>query len=298
MVTISVPATTANIGPGFDSLGIALSLYTKVTFELDDTLTIQGCDVAYQNKDNLIVQSFKKTAQHLGKEFHGVNITIKSDIPVTRGLGSSAACITAGIMGANALYHGNLNKYEMFDIANQMEGHPDNVAPAIFGSMCASFLNEGKPYMMKYDVAKALHFIALIPDFELSTRKAREVLPSQLSYQDAVYNISRCAAVCKAIETNNQAIMRIAIQDRLHEPYRSQLIEEYDEIKAICFKHNAAAFYISGGGPTLMSITDHESFIYDIMDEISCLKHKWDIRKLHVDRHGATIENQDERGEN
>ena len=195
MIKVQVPATSANLGPGYDCLGIALDEYCTVSFDvIDKGLEITGCEAAYCNEDNLIYQAFLKGLAYLNEHVSGLRMHVDTNIPYARGMGSSATCIVAGLTGANALFGHRMNKYEIFDLATQMEGHPDNVAPAIFGGLTVSFMDQEKPNMIRYGVKKDLIFVTMIPDFEVSTKKAREVLPNQMSYAQAVYQMGRTAA--------------------------------------------------------------------------------------------------------
>ncbi|MEG0265528.1 MAG: homoserine kinase [Erysipelotrichaceae bacterium] len=289
MIKVKVPATSANIGPGFDSLGIALNLYCVVSFELQDTLEIIGCDIAYATKDNLIYQSFIKVCEIAHREIKGIKITIESDIPMSRGLGSSAACIVAGVVAGNHYCNDILSKDEILALCTQIEGHPDNVTPALYGSLCASFKEGDKIYHSQTNIDQSLLFVALIPDFKLSTKDAREVLPTKINYQDAIYNISRIAPLIHGLEEGNEELIKASLQDKLHQPYRKALIKEYDVIKEIVMNHKAIAFYLSGAGPTLMSIVKQKDFINQIKPQIIECKHKWMIRLCVVDQKGTMI---------
>ncbi len=291
MIRITVPASTANIGPGFDTLGLALNMYNAYEFEeTDGELTIEGCPELYKNSNNLVYKSFIKTAEIIGKDVKGLKISMKTDIPVSRGLGSSSACIVGGVFGANALLKGGLSKNELFKIAVNIEGHPDNMAPAVYGGLTASIVEEGTPYCMSYEISDKLQFCALIPDFETSTSEARKLLPEQVVFKDAVFNISRTAVLLKALEEGNTEIIRISLKDRLHQSYRKTLIHEYEKVREICEGNGSLAFFISGSGPTLMNITDNSVFMNKIKDSIMCLQNKWEIKYLAADTKGVKEE--------
>lgn len=291
MVKVTVPASTANIGPGFDSLGLALNLYNEYIFEeIDEGLIIEGCPEIFKNKDNLVYKSFLITAQKLGKNVKGLKISIKSQIPVSRGLGSSSACIVGGVYGANALYSGGLSKDELFKIAVMIEGHPDNIAPCVYGGLTASMVEKEKPYTMQYNISDKLKFCALIPNFETSTNEARKLLPKEVLFSDAVFNISRVSVLLKALETGDINMISIALKDKLHQQYRVTLIHECDEVMEICDADGSSAMFISGSGPTLMNIIVNDKFLEKIKDGISKLKHKWEIRLLEADKNGAVVE--------
>ena len=290
MITVKVPATTANIGPGFDTLGLAFKLYSYFTFKrIEYGLRIVGCEEKYQNDSNLVYTSFKKTLEILNYPVPSIEISIKSDIPISRGLGSSAACIVGGVMGANIIAGSPLSKDEIFKICNDIEGHPDNIAPALFGGLTASLVEDGIPYTVQYNISENLYFCALVPDFRLSTAEARKVLPSEISYKDAIYNISRTAVLLKALENGDELLIKKSLSDRLHEKYRNVLINEYEEVKEICEKNGNTALFISGSGPTLMNIAKTKDFQWKIEYEIKNLKNSWIIRTLDIDMKGAVV---------
>ena len=282
MIKIQVPATTANIGCGFDTLGMALTLYSTFTFEKNNEFKITGCPEKYQNENNLVITSYKKVFEKLNKDIIPVALHIETDIPVSRGLGSSATCIVAGIWAANALLDYPLTKQECLTIATEIEGHPDNVAPAIYGNLCASFMDE-EVYTAKYDASNELNLLVMIPDFEVSTHDARKVLPKIIDFKDAIYNLSRVAVLCKAIEDNDQEMIHKSLKDKLHEPYRKELIHEYEKIKEIC--KDEVAFFISGSGPTLICITKNDE--QTLIHKIKQLKYNWKCLKLNIDKKGV-----------
>ena len=282
MIKIQVPATTANIGCGFDTLGLALNLYSTFTFEINHEFKVSGCEKKYQNEDNLVITSYKKVFKKLNKKIIPISLHIDSNIPVSRGLGSSASCIIAGIWAANAMLEYPLSKEECLDIATEIEGHPDNVAPAIYGNLCASFMDD-HVYTAKFQASKDLNLLVMIPNFEVSTNNARKVLPKTIDYKDAIFNLSRVACLCKAIEDNNQEMIHHALKDKLHEPYRKELIHEYEEIKAIC--KDEVAFFISGSGPTLICIVKNDE--KHLINQIKQLKHHWTCLTLSIDTKGV-----------
>ena len=254
-VTVRVPATTANLGPGFDAFGCALSLYTDVTFEETESgLEITGCDEAYTGPDNLAYTSYCAVLASLSEEIRGVKIHIDAQIPIGRGLGSSAALLVAGAMGANVLRGNKLSTQGLLNITNAMEGHPDNLAPAFFGGLTASMVDNGLPVSVNFPLHPDWEFVALIPDFDLPTTLARSVLPEQISRADAIYNVSHGALVLKALELGDEKLLRTAMQDRLHQKYRKKLIPDYEKIEALV-RTTGAGFCLSGAGPTLLCIT-------------------------------------------
>lgn len=291
MVKVIVPATTANIGPGFDTLGLAINMHNVYGFEeISEGLVIEGCPDKYNSENNLVYKSFQATSDIIGKKVKGLKISMNTDIPVSRGLGSSSACIVGGVFGANAMLGGNLSKDELFKIAVNIEGHPDNIAPAVYGGLTASIVEDSTPYCMSYNISDKLKFCALIPNFETSTFEARKLLPKEISFQDAVFNVSRTAVLLKALEEGNFQIINIALRDKLHHKYRKTLIYECDDIKKICVENGSKALFISGSGPTLMNIIENSDFTNKIKKSIMNLKYNWEIKYLSADTKGVIVE--------
>lgn len=289
-VTIRVPATTANLGPGFDAFGCALSLYTDVTFEETDCgLEITGCDEAYAGPDNIAYTAYCAVLASLSEEVRGVKIHIDSQIPICRGLGSSAALLVAGAMGANVLRGSRLSTQGLLNITNAMEGHPDNLAPALYGGLTASMVDNGLPVTVNFPLHPQWEFLALVPDFELSTSVAREALPTQYIRADAVYNISHGAMVLKALELGDEKLLHKAMQDRIHQPYRRSLIRDYDRIEGL-IRTTGAAFCLSGAGPTLLCITRDSGLQEKLAKKLNAVTEaNWEMIPLHVEFQGAKV---------
>ena len=289
-VTIRVPATTANLGPGFDAFGCALSLYTDVTFEETDAgLEITGCPEEFTGPDNLAYVSYCAALATMSEELRGVKIHIEADIPVCRGLGSSAALLVAGAMGANVLRGNKLSTQGLLNITNAMEGHPDNLAPAFFGGLTASMVDNGLPVCVNFPLHPDWEFLALVPDFDLPTTVARQALPTEYDRSDAVYNIAHGALVLKALELGDEKLLRNAMQDRIHQPYRKKMIADYDKIESL-IRTTGAAFCLSGAGPTLLCITRNpglEEKLAKKLDSITTAS--WQMIPLHVEFQGAHV---------
>lgn len=288
MVTIRVPATSGNVGVGFDCLGLAVQLYSYFTFEVSDTFRISGCEEQYQNQNNLVYTSYLKALEVLGVEKKEVAITIVSHVPVARGLGSSATCVVGGVLGAYYVSNTPIDKQEILKICSDIEGHPDNVAPAIFGGLVASYQEE-EVCSVSYKMHEDYHFLALIPDFETKTEDARKVLPKEISYQSAVRNSAKLSVALKAFETYDVDSLHRVMKDELHEPYRKQLIHEYDAVKKVCEDIDSICFYISGSGSTLMNVMRSEQSVTKIQTELNKLQHNWKGILVKVDTTGACI---------
>jgi homoserine kinase len=291
MVTVRVSATTANLGPGFDSFGCAFALYDTISFteRNDGALTFEGCEVPYCNFDNLAVVAYRNTMNRLGLPMPGLHVAIRSDIPICRGLGSSAALIVAGAVAANAAHGDTLSRMELLEICNAIEGHPDNLAPALLGGMTVSLVENGKPYTVRYELSRKLRFTALIPSFELSTHKAREALPAKVDFPDAVFNVSHAGVLLKALEIGDEALIRVALSDRLHQPYRAALIPEYDRVRALALSCGALAFCISGAGPTLLCLSAEGTWEDRLRREIGAIPGEWQVLSLPVEHEGAKV---------
>ena len=289
-VTVRVPATTANLGPGFDAFGCALNLYTDVTFEETEYgLEITGCDEEFAGPDNMAYTAYCAVLASLSEEVRGVKIHIESQIPICRGLGSSAALLVAGAIGANYLRGRKLSTQGLLNITNAMEGHPDNLAPAFYGGLTASMVDNGLPVTVNFPLHPDWEFLALVPDFTLSTPKARAVLPKDVSRADAIYNISHGAMVLKALELGDEKLLRNAMQDRLHQNYRRSLIQDYDAIEQLV-RTTGAAFCLSGAGPTLLCITLDPKLEEKLMKKLPAItKANWQMLPLHIDFDGARI---------
>ena len=276
MFRIRVEATSANVCVGFDVLGLALSLYNEFSFEKKDDFSFVGFEDEFACKENnLVYESYAKVFELLNKKLIPVEIGFKGDIPVSRGLGSSSSLIVAGVFAANKILGNPLSKDECFDICAKIEGHPDNVAPAIYGKLVASYKANDKFNPIIYDVNKDLKFIAVIPNYQLSTHAAREVLPKELSYADIINNTSRIVNIPKAFKDGDINLLLDLFNDKLHEPYRSKLIKEYDSLKKLCCE-NSIPFAISGSGSTMLLITKD----LNILNKLS--NYNCDIKVLEV----------------
>lgn len=284
---ISVPASSANLGPGFDSLGLALGLYNTCEFK-----KISDKNLFEQNlKDNLIYKAYKYAFDFYKKEIIPVEFDLDANIPLSRGLGSSAACIVMGIMAAFSIIGKEFDKKEILKIATEMEGHPDNVSPAIFGNASAAILKDQEVFVEKFEISNNFKFLAIIPDFKLPTKLAREALPETYTKEDAVFNISRVSMLILSLISGNEENLKTALDDKIHEPYRLKLIPEIDEIEKIIADSPAIGHYLSGAGSTIMVIlksndTESEKLIKNKLKELSA---NYKIMPLEIDKRGAFL---------
>lgn len=263
-VTVTVPATTANLGPGFDCLGAALTLNNEFQFSRLGSEAIEAvqinvtgleADRVSQNETNLAYQAFVKLFQHLGQSPPPVQIDIHLKVPLARGLGSSATAIVAGLVGANELAGAPLSQADLINLAIALEGHPDNVVPALIGGCrLAASRHDNTWEICDIPWHPELAIVVGIPNFELSTAEARQVLPKDYSRADAIFNIAHLGLLLRGLETGDAGWLRAALQDRIHQPYRQSLILGYGDVQAAAVKAGAYGLVISGAGPTLLAI--------------------------------------------
>lgn len=291
MIKVKVPATSANIGPGFDTLGVALDIYnTYIVEEIGEGLEISGCEEVYADENNLTYVAMLKCFEKVGYKKRGIRIKIKSDIPVSRGLGSSATCIVGGLVAANEIMGNKLTIDELLDIATEIEGHPDNVAPALLGGMVVSVYDK-KVYYSKIQIKKGIKFLALVPDFKLSTKKSRSILPKVIPHSDAVFNVGRVALMVSALHNGEFDLLKVAGKDKLHQEYRGALIDGYSEIVETSNSLGAKGVFLSGAGPTILVAIDegNESIKAGLKDLLNSLEDDWEVLELRIDKDGATV---------
>ena len=264
MITVTVPATSANMGPGFDSIGIALNLYNKFSMEEHDGIDISSVNGENIPNDetNLVYQCAKRVYDICGKPLTGLRLIEDCNIPQTRGLGSSSACTVAGLLGANALLGNPLRQENIIDLAAAIEGHPDNSTPAILGGFCTSLLEYGKVWSVRVPIADKVDFVAFIPNFELSTEKARGALPQTIPHHDAVFNLARAALLTGSLVTGDLHNLKVAAGDCLHQPYRFGLIPDGEEVVRSAKGLGALGAFLSGAGPTIIAMVDKQDQTY------------------------------------
>lgn len=307
MIKITVPASSANLGAGFDALGIALTLYNRVWMEEADgtpaspVCRIESTDAVPVPTDesNMIYQTAKGLFERCGRPFRGLHIRQENNIPMTRGLGSSSACLVAGLLGANTLLGSPLSPADLADLAAELEGHPDNTAPALLGGLVTAVMDGGRVHTVSVPVSERIRFALFIPDFELKTEVARRVLPAEVSRADAVYNLSRTALMTASLFSGSLENLRVAVQDRLHQPYRFPLIEGAERVFYTAYGLGAYAAAISGAGPSILAIIDREDSQAEGKPDFAvrakaALEREdlsgWQVRVLGCDPHGARVE--------
>lgn len=298
MIHIKIPATSANMGPGFDSIGVALELYNHLWVEAIphglkiEVKRLQEIEIPV-DESNLIYQTMKYFYDQKGLVLPGVHLIQEDYIPMVRGLGSSAACIVGGLIAANELAGGPCDKEELAQMAAKLEGHPDNSNPAIFGSMVVGALDEEKMMHVRLALPQDLVFATMVPSFPVSTAKARGVLPDGYSRGEVVFNVSRGALLVASIMSGKLENLSMAMEDKIHQPYRSQLIPNMDEIFQKAKKYGALASYLSGAGSTLMAMVkkeQSEQFQKDMSAYLKTLPDHWQLTLLKADLEGAKVE--------
>lgn len=328
-VRVQVPATSANLGSGFDAVGLALDYHDEIVFTRSTDPTDKSVDIVIRgegenflpkDETHLVVSTFQKACQVFGLPRFGFLMTAFNRIPQARGLGSSAEAIVAGISAAAAFAHpGDITKDAIFDLAAQIEGHPDNVAPAVYGGLTVSYnlitdegvgslpIAGGAPlppgfHSLRYQVDPAIRATVFVPDCHLPTQKARRVLPAQVPYADAIHNLSRAALIPGALNPSNLAdeegnlaeransLLFVATQDRLHQPYRAGLMPSSTDLIDLFRRHGYAAA-VSGAGPSVIVLhygkasEDLKVLAKDQLDS-----GHWQVLQLKVDLQGVQVE--------
>lgn len=291
MIKVSVPATSANCSIGFDSLGLALEWRGNFLFEQSDELRITGCPAEYCDENNLTVQSFWYVCERFGLEKPAFRLEIDCDVPFARGLGSSSVCTAAGILAADAWFDLHLSAEQLVELAAELEGHPDNVAPAILGGLTACFSRkEGGVNRLCYArmLPESFRGLAVIPDYEVSTPMARKVLPAQIPLHDAAVQTGRALVFEQAMVRGDEKLLFDCCLDVYHEPYRRKLIPDYDWLHELS-EESRIPFWISGSGSTMMYFSVSEEKLEKLKEKIQARKPGFICRILKVAEEGAKV---------
>lgn len=304
-VNVKVPASSANIGPGFDCLGMALPLYNIITIE-ETVLPGTGIEINIMSKDesidestfenipkdenNLVYKAIEMLYNSIGQEPSELRINIQTGIPIARGLGSSSSIVVGGLLAANELLGRPADEKALLAIATEVEGHPDNVAPAILGGLVlATQEDDGTLSYCKLDWPDEWDITVCIPEFQLATEISRSVLPKEVPMQDAIFNAKHLGMMIQAINTKDSKLMRLAMKDRLHQPYREKLVPGMHEIME-AFKHEDGVLgcVLSGAGPSLLIV----SYKYDLDKIKSIVKETWELQNIKSEIKTFKIENE------
>lgn len=262
VIRVQVPATTANLGPGFDCLGMALELYNIIEFSkiprgLNIEVEGEGAGDLACNEGNLVYRAAKRVFDRVGYVPAGLRIRLVNGIPVGRGLGSSAAAVIGGIIAANRLCGAELSKREILALACSMEGHPDNIAPALLGGLVIYVAVDGDITWTKISLPAGLKAVLAIPDFTMNTLDAREALPHMVTMRDAVFNIGRAALLVAALHKGDLSVLGTAMEDKLHQSFRAGLIPGYKKVVSAARLAGARGVALSGSGPAIIALADN-----------------------------------------
>lgn len=272
VVSVKMPATTANMGAGFDCLGMALDIWNTVSVETDSSgfeISGEGGSSLPQNSDNLLYRSFKRIYDDLGKPVPSVRITCHNDIPLGRGLGSSAAAVAGGLLTANQLTGANLTAEELLALAADIEGHPDNAAAAVMGGFqIVVRRDDGSLITAGLPVPNELKAVLFVPDVPMPTEQARHLLPQRIDLQDAVYNLGRVALLVSALATGDLQHLATATQDRLHQPARQTIFYPMKNIFRAAMAAGALGVFLSGAGSSVLALATEREYTvgYEMAD--------------------------------
>lgn len=295
VVKVKVPATTANLGAGFDTFGLALTLYNEFEVEEYDGIYIESYpknEFLENPENNLFIKIVKYLCETEGKTFHGAKLKQTVNIPVARGLGSSATAIVAGILTGFAVHKKPLTDEDFFNVAYMFEPHPDNLLPAWKGGFITALKTKEKTYYSKIDFPKEIKAVVVIPEFELSTELARSVLPQEIPLKDAIFNIQRATLFIRAIQEKRYDLLKVAMEDRLHQPYRKKLIPNFDKVIQNAYENGAIGASLSGAGSTILAFAT-ENFDKIGQSMVEAFKEasiKADYKVLDIDTEGAKLE--------
>ncbi len=257
-VTVFAPATTANMGPGFDSIGMAFEMWNELTVERGDfhvSIEGEGATELPEDTRNLVVTGVEAAFHAAGKDVPPLKYICKNRVPHGRGLGSSSAAIAAGLIAGSALANANLEIDQLVSLAADIEGHPDNVAPAIYGGCAIGVHDDDRWIIDTVPVPNDLSAVVFIPDLLSNTHESRARLPDQISRSDAVYNIGRAALLISAMHKGKFGLLKQATQDRLHQPLRGQAFPALNRLIKAAMNGGAHGAFLSGAGPTVMALT-------------------------------------------
>lgn len=293
-IHVRIPATSANLGPGFDTLGMALSFYDEYQAEvIDKGLEIvvlgEGVKDIPTDSSNLIYKTIYWVFQKVGKPVPALRITCQNNIPHGRGMGSSGAAVAGGVMLAAGLLapEVELSEKQLLEFATDLEGHPDNVAPALFGGLTIAWVDEQGPHHKKLAVHRGLSPLVLVPPHQMSTKLARSLQPESVPHTDAVFNVSRSALLVAAL-TQSPELLMAATEDRLHQNYRASAMPETNELIAILRANNHPAV-VSGAGPSVLVLEDDPVKRLEAVKLAEQKFPSWLALTLAVDVKGASV---------
>ena len=298
MIKVQVPASTANVGPGFDILGLALSLYNTIEVEkLSENRVVieysgEGKDIIPCNSENLIYKAILKVYEYANVHLHGIHIKIHNDIPLMGGLGSSSSAIVSGIVAGNYLLENKLSKHELLKLAVELDGHPDNVTPALFGGFTLSYKDhKDLPDLVQLKFPSNTDIIAVTPNYHVSTHDARKVMPKNYPLSVIIKNQTNLFRLIKGLEGNKLEDLKYLLEDEIHQPYRFPLVPGLKRACEMAYQEGAIGSFISGSGPTLIALTkdNKENIAQSIVEVFKNEKLEAQSRFLNVDFDGAKV---------
>lgn len=295
-VRVQVPATSANLGPGFDTLGLALSVYDELvvteldTDEIDIQVTGEGAENVPRDRSHLVITAMEYAYRSVGRILPGVRLEATNNIPHSRGMGSSGAAVVAGILAAKGLLRDEVDfdAVTLLRLATELEGHPDNVAPALFGGLTIAWMYQEAPAYKQLLVHRGVAPLVFVPEFTMSTKVARSLQPLQVPREDAVFNVSRSALLVAAL-TQSPELLLVATEDKLHQNYRAQAMPETDKLVRALRAEGYAAV-VSGAGPSVLVLADGPGQRLDAVAVAErVVDTRWNPLMLAVDVRGATV---------
>ncbi len=296
-IAIRVPASTANLGSGFDVLGLALGLYNTIEMETTSRgveVTVEGEGAGRlqgEGKRSLVVRAAEAAFAHLGVTPPGLKVHLRNEIPLKRGLGSSGTACLGGIIGAAELTGRPLSPQEILKLALPLEGHPDNITPSLVGGLTASCLSGGEVRYVRIPLPEAIRVVAVIPERQLSTAEARRALPRQVPFADAVHNVSRVALLVGAMVAGDLSLLDEATRDRLHQPYRAKLLPGMEEVLEVARRGGALAAFLSGAGSTVVALVKQgaETVGAEMAEAWARIGLRAEVKVLAIDREGIQL---------
>jgi len=284
-IRLRTPGSTSNLGPGFDALGLALTIYNRVVIRTltDDgrrrmRITGEGAGILPADESNLFFRSADAAAQRAGRSLPGLEVEMHNGIPLSRGLGSSSTAIVAGVYAANLLMDEPFSRPDLVNLATELEGHPDNVAPCLLGGLAICSCENGRVETIRALPPRELRAVVAVPGFELQTEAARAALPEQVPHRDAVFNVGRACLVTAALMSGELCALKSAMRDRLHQPYRASLVPGIEVVLEAAEEAGAMGACLSGAGPTLLAFATDEA-----KNIANAMKNAWARQNMHVD---------------
>jgi homoserine kinase len=294
-VHVQVPASSANLGPGFDALGLALGLYNEIEVGESDRVTVtidgEGAGQLATNEKNVAARAVRAAYEAAGRPFRGCALACVNRIPLARGLGSSAAAWVGGLVAGNALLGSPLDRETLLALAARAEGHPDNVAAALLGGLTVAYGGQDGARALSLPVPSRLKWIVLVPGVSMSTAEARAILPPSVPRADAVFNVQRVALLLASLQTGRVDALASALEDRLHEPYRLRLFPWMTDVTTAARAAGALGCVLSGAGPSLLAVADDDAIaatiVHAMEQALTTAGVKGTARSLPVDTQGA-----------